>query len=160
MQDVGQQQHLEREGQGRGIVKLRTAAAIRHDGGGSGQHRALGGEQVEQAEDAPLREHGEGQQQQHRGGEMDELGGPRQVGHAQLPSSSRTKSPSTASRNAVARNSGARKMRILALTVSSSARPAPAAANLSATTGRAASIPEPTRSGSPQGRNSAKPMAQ
>src|SRR4029079_4276900 len=111
------------------------------------------------AQDATLREHRKRDQQQQRRHQIDQLVGERQA-HAGLPSSRKGVSvPSTASRNAIPRNSGTRKMRILAETISSTARPAAASASLAS---RAAIdsgiIPQLPARAMPQGTNSAMPM--
>jgi hypothetical protein len=95
------------------------------------EHQALQHEQVDQRQDAALRQHGEAEQQHHRRAQVDELAGKAgsgwsgRGGSRPVSSSRCTSMASTASRKAVPRNSGARKMRILALSVS--IRPAGAA---------------------------------
>lgn len=70
-----------------------------------------------------------------------------------------TSSPITASRKAVARNSGTRKMRILALRVSTRASSTPPMASLITNTGKAMiSASGASASATPQGKNSASPM--
>ena len=67
--------------------------------------------------------------------------------------------PITASRKAVARNSGTRKMRILAASVSSTASAMPPIASLNTSTGSASSRASGAcASATPQGKNSARPM--
>ena len=104
--------HFQQQGQAGGIIQVVLVGGPGHDHGGNAQHQSLPGEQVDQRQHAALRQHGEGDQQQQCGEQVDELAG--QV-HAMLSSSRKWMSmPSTASRKAVPRNSGTRKMRILA----------------------------------------------
>src|SRR6516162_7311292 len=124
------------------------------------EHRPLHGEEIDEVHDAALGEHRERQEQQEGCAQVEELEVERDTGHGQTRSSRCTRSPSTAKRKAVARNSGARKTRSFADTVSSTARSAPATASLAASTGIEArsATGALSRVERPQGMNKAKPM--
>ena len=66
MQDPGQQKHLERERHARGPPEMRLAGEQGHERRRHEQHQPLRGEQVDQRDHPPLRQHGEGEKQQHR----------------------------------------------------------------------------------------------
>ena len=68
-----QQHDLEHQRQSRGRVEVRLPGPPGDDRGRGGKRQALRGEQVDQREHAPLREHRECQQQQDRREEVDEL---------------------------------------------------------------------------------------
>src|SRR5262245_3739670 len=139
MQDPGQQEHLQEERYRGRPVEVRLSGDHRHQRRGQEQDEPLGREKVDERKDAPLRQHGEGEQQQHRREQVDELRAV--VGEHQRSSSTCTSRASTASMNAVPRNSGARKMRIFALTISIAASAAPPAASLAANAGSARTRP-------------------
>src|SRR5512133_403208 len=120
------------------------------------QGRALDHEQIDQGDDAPLRDHGERQHQDQGRKQIDQLG--RELDHP-TPSKMLTSSPITANKKAVPRNSGTRKIRILALAVSIMAIKTPPKANLMMSTGSASnSASGAWASATPHGKNSAKPM--
>src|SRR3979490_1623045 len=97
---------------------MRLVGSERDDPRGDRESEALRGEQVDERKNAALRQHRKREQQQDRREQIDELSVERRSGHDQLPRSWLTSIPSTASRNAVPRNSGARKIRIFAESVS------------------------------------------
>src|SRR5437879_11630614 len=135
---------------------------MRHVGNDSrraGEREALRGKEVDQRQHTALRQHREREQQQHRGEQVDQLGRKGQVAH-QLPSNRLTSIPSTASRKAVPRNSGARKMRIFADKVSISASANPPTASLAMSTGVAPRTSSQSKLpwAIPNGRKSARPM--
>src|SRR6266508_3115427 len=140
---------------------MRLMRHVGHDRRRAGEREALRRKQVDQCEHAALRQHREREEQQHRGEQIDQLSGERQVAH-QLPSSRLTSIPRTASRKAVPRNSGARKMRIFAASVSISARTNPPIASLPISTGVAMSIASQSSlaPAMPYGKKSASPMHQ
>src|SRR5581483_6656114 len=126
------------------------------------KQRALHGQEVDQVDDPTLRQHREGQQQQQRRAEVQELQVEGGAGYhvLQPPNNRCTSKPSTANRNAPARYSGARKTRSFADTVSISARPTPATASFTPSRGmEAISAPGPLPPvETPHGRNNAKPI--
>src|SRR5437879_8751021 len=137
---------------------------MRHVGNDSrraGEREALRGKEVDQRQHTALRQHREREQQQHRGEQVDQLSREGQVAH-QLPRSRLTSIPSTASRKAVPRNSGARKMRIFADNVSISARTNPPMASLPISTGVATRIASQSSLAlaMPYGKKSDRPMHQ
>src|SRR6187200_977624 len=118
------------------------------------KHQPLRGEQVDQRNDPALREHRERKQQEDGREEIDQLLADRERRHDQLPSSRLTSIPSTASRKAVPRNSGARKMRIFAESVSITASDAPPIASFRTSAGAAPSIATKSApSAMPNGKN-------
>src|SRR5262249_54567353 len=124
---------------------------------GQKKDEPLRGEKVDEGNDAPLRQHGEGEEQQDGGEEVDELRAV--VREHQRSSSTCTSRASTASMNAVPRNSGARKMRIFALSISIAASAAPPTASLAANAGSARTSPSQSPPwATPNGKNSASPM--
>src|SRR5678815_5843051 len=135
------------------------AGAPRHQQRGNAEQRTLERKQIDEGNDPPLRQHGERHQQQHRGARVEQLQVPRRIRHRQAPSNRWTSMPSTANRNAVARNSGARNTRSFAETVSMNAMPTPASTSFAARTNDDTARP----SGAwlvdrPHGMNRAKPM--
>src|SRR5215831_11621571 len=160
MQQPWQQHDLDSERQGGREIQVRLARAPGEEQRGGKQHRSLHRQQVDQINDAALGEHREGQEQEQCGAQVEQLQIQRGTGHSQAPSSRCTRSPSTAKRNAVARNSGARNTRSFADTVSIKASSAPAAASFTPSSGieasSAAGLLRPVDT--PQGTKSAKPM--
>src|SRR3990167_9064990 len=108
---------------------------VRETRGGGGGRGPLPGEQLDEREHAPLRQHGEREQQQQRREQVDELAAER-LAHGQPRTRKWVSMPSTASRNAPERHSETRNRRILARNVSMSASPAPASASLPASAAR------------------------
>src|SRR3954452_25378547 len=140
---------------------MMLTGAIGDDRRRCGQCETLHREQIDEIEHAALGKHRKRHQQQDRCEQVDELGVERDVLHRhQPPRSWCTSMASTARGNAVPRNSGARKMRILALRVSMRASANPPTASLATRTGvapRTSSqswLPEAM----PNGMNNAKPM--
>src|SRR5258705_2506512 len=139
---------------------MRLVGPERDDPRGDCEGKPLRGEQVDEREHAALRQHRKREQQQNRREQVDELRVERGSGHDQLPRSWVTSMPSTASRNAVPRDSGARKIRIFAESVSISANAAPPIASFAISAGAAPSISRqsPPASAMPIGKNNASPM--
>ncbi len=70
MEDPRQENNLERQGQGSRQVQVMLARTPGEQERRYQQYRALDREQVDERHDAPLREHGKGQQQQECGTEV------------------------------------------------------------------------------------------
>jgi hypothetical protein len=68
------QDHLEQQRQCRRQIEVRLVGHVADHRGRSDQRRALQREQVDQREDAALREHREGEHQDHRREQVDQLG--------------------------------------------------------------------------------------
>src|SRR5665213_2858471 len=160
VQDPRQQQHLEHQSQRGRKIQVRLRGCVCDDCRGYRERQSLCRVQVDQRQHAALREHREGQQQQQRRQQVNELRVERSDGHAnQLPSSRLTSIASTASRNAVPRNSGARKIRSLADSVSIRASAAPPQRSLATRIGAApSSARQSLPSAMPKGKKSASPM--
>ena len=73
VQQPGYDEHLEDERQHRRDVEVRLMRHIAHHGGGGHERRALQGEEMDQREHAPLRDHGEGDEQHERREKVDQL---------------------------------------------------------------------------------------
>ena len=73
VQHPGEDQHLEDESQRGRIVEVMLAGAPGHHQGGERKRQSLQREQVDERQDAPLRQHRERKQQQDRGEQIDDL---------------------------------------------------------------------------------------
>ena len=154
------QHHLEQQRErGRGI-QMTLAGCVGHDQRRGGKRGALPGEQLDQRQDAPLRQHREREQQQERREQVDELAGERLI-HGVL---SRASGSGSACR---ARRAGTRWTGTRARGTGASWRAAsraararrPASASFAASAANASgSAPQSPASAMPQGTNSAMPM--
>src|SRR4029453_10710472 len=142
-EDQRKQHDLEDQGQRGRVPEVPETGAVRHEARGGEEDRSLPCEKLDEPPRPTLRQHGEGDEQEPGAETVQELGGESRRGHrGHAPRSRCTRRPSTARRKAIARNSGARKMRSLAETVSTSASAAPARASLSSSaTTASASVP-------------------
>ncbi len=115
----------------------RVANADERGGGGEDQRPASANRSISD-QDAPLRRHGERDEQQDRRAEVDDLAGEDARHGASAPAAGGRASRARRGGTRVARNSGTRKMRILALIVSSSCQDDAADARASRTSTRQA----------------------
>ncbi len=153
VQQPRQKAHLEAERQRGRQIQMRLPGPPREEQGRHAEQPALYRQQIHQRHDASLRQHREGHQEQQRGAGVQQLYVERFGDHGQPSSKRCTSIPRTAKMKAPARNSGARNTRSLAEKVSINARPTPAKASLTASTGsEAAAAPgRPRPDGMPHG---------